>query len=41
MLPRINIEINTELHKKAKVISAVLGTSLKELVIKALEEELK
>jgi predicted HicB family RNase H-like nuclease len=38
-MPRVNIEMNTELHKKAKVISAVLGISLKEFVVKALEDE--
>ena len=40
-MARINIEINSELHKKAKIISAILGISLKDLVIKALDEELK
>ena len=40
-MARVNIEINSELHKKAKIISAVLGISLKDLVIKALEDEIK
>jgi len=37
----INININSEIHKKAKIISAVLGISLKDMVIKAIEDEIK
>ena len=37
----INIEIPDELHKKAKLKSVVEDITLKEFIIKALEEKLK
>lgn len=40
-MPNVNIEIPEEVHKKIKILSATEGVSLKELIIKALEEEVK
>lgn len=37
----INIEIPDEIHKKAKLKSVVEDITLKEFIIKALEEKLK
>lgn len=36
----INIEVPDEIHKKVKILSALQGTPIKELVIKALEESI-
>jgi len=38
-MTRVNIEIPEELHKKAKVICAVQGTTLRDYLIKALEDK--
>lgn len=35
----INIEIPEETHKKIKILAATEGKSLKELIIKALDEK--
>ena len=40
-MTNINIEIPDELHKKAKVKCAVDEISIKDFVIKAIEEKLK
>ena len=37
----INIEIPDETHKKIKIISAMQGTPIKELIVQALEESVK
>ncbi len=37
----INIEIPNNIHKKAKLKSVIEDTTLKEFIIKALEEKLK
>jgi predicted HicB family RNase H-like nuclease len=34
----INIEVPEEVHKKIKILAASQGISLKELIIRALEE---
>jgi predicted HicB family RNase H-like nuclease len=34
----INIEVPDEVHKKIKILSAMKGISIKDLVVKALEE---
>lgn len=40
-MTNINIEIPDDLHKKAKVQCAIDEVSLKDFMIKALEEKLK
>jgi predicted HicB family RNase H-like nuclease len=40
-MTRVNIEIPDEVHKKAKVASAMAGISLKDLINAAIEEKLK
>lgn len=40
-MTNINIEIPDELHKKAKVKCAIEEMSIKDFVIKAIEEKLK
>jgi predicted HicB family RNase H-like nuclease len=40
-MPRVNIEIDEEIHKKAKLLSIFLDISLKDLIIQALGELLK
>jgi hypothetical protein len=37
-MPNVNIEIPEETHKKIKILSATQGKTLKEIIIKALEE---
>jgi predicted HicB family RNase H-like nuclease len=34
----INLEVPDEVHKKIKILSAMQGTPIKELIVKALEE---
>ncbi|MBN1792601.1 toxin-antitoxin system HicB family antitoxin [Candidatus Woesearchaeota archaeon] len=40
-MPNINIEVPEEVHKKIKILSASEGISLKDLIVKALEEKSK
>ncbi len=40
-MTNVNIEIPDELHKKAKIQCAIEETTLKDFVIKAIEEKLK
>jgi len=40
-MTNINIEIPDELHKKVKIQCAVDEMTLKEFIVKALEEKLK
>ena len=40
-MTNINIEIPDDLHKKMKIQCAVEETTLKEYIVKALEERLK
>jgi hypothetical protein len=40
-MPNVNIEIPEETHKKIKILSATQGKTLKEIIIKALEEKAK
>ena len=40
-MTNINIEIPDELHKKAKVKCAIEEMSIKDFVIRAIEEKLK
>lgn len=37
----INIIVPDEIHKKIKLLSAMQGTPIKELIVKALEENVK
>jgi len=37
----VNIEIPDEIHKKLKIAAAIKEKSLKELIIKTLEENVK
>ena len=37
----INIEVPDEVHKKIKILSALKGVPIKELIVKALEESVK
>jgi len=37
----INIEIPDDVHKKIKILSAMQGVPIKELIVKALEENTK
>ena len=37
----INIEIPSETHKKIKILSAMQGIPIKELIVKALEESVE
>jgi len=37
----INIEIPDDVHKKIKILSAMQGIPIKELIIKALEESVE
>lgn len=37
----INIEVPDEIHKKIKILSAMQDTPIKELIVKALEENIK
>ena len=37
----INIEVPGEVHKKIKILSAMQGIPIKELIAKALEESVK
>ena len=39
-MTNINIEIPDELHKKAKIVAAIEGVTLKELINKAIAEQL-
>jgi hypothetical protein len=39
-MPRINIELPEELHKKAKVICAMHGKTLKDYIVAALDDKL-
>ena len=39
-MTRINIEIPEELHKKAKIASAVKEKTLRDFIISALEDKL-
>jgi hypothetical protein len=39
-LVNINIEIPEDIHKKIKILSAMQGTALKELIVKTLEESM-
>ncbi len=34
----INIEVPDEIHKKIKILSAIQGAPIKEIIVKALEE---
>ena len=40
-MTRINIEINSELHKRAKLASLMQDTTLQDFINKALEEKVK
>jgi len=40
-LVNINIEVPDEVHKKIKILSAMQGTLIKELIVKALEDSVK
>lgn len=40
-MTNVNIEIPTELHKKAKITCAIEEITLKDFIIKAIEEKLK
>lgn len=40
-MPNINIEINDEVHKQAKLNSILLNKSLKQYIIEAVEERLQ
>lgn len=37
----INIEVPDEVHKKIRILSAIQGTPIKELIVKALEESVE
>ena len=37
----INLEVPDEVHKKIKILSAIQGIPIKELIVKALEESVK
>jgi len=37
----INIEVPDEIHKKIKILSAMQEIPIKELIVKALEENIK
>ncbi len=37
----INIEVPDEIHKKIKILSAMQGIPIKELIVKALEESVE
>lgn len=39
-MTRVNIEIPEEVHKKAKIVCAVQGITMKDYLVKALEEKL-
>jgi predicted HicB family RNase H-like nuclease len=39
-LVNINIEIPEDTHKKIKILSAMQGTALKDLIVKVLEESI-
>ena len=39
-MTRVNIEIPEELHKKAKVICAINGKTLREYIIDSLQDKL-
>jgi predicted HicB family RNase H-like nuclease len=40
-MTRVNIEVNDELHKKAKLASVLEGKTLIEFINQAIEEKLK
>jgi predicted HicB family RNase H-like nuclease len=40
-LVNINIEVPDEVHKKIRILSAIQGTPIKELIVKALEESVE
>lgn len=40
-MTRVNIDIPEELHKKAKIICAVQGKTLRDYIIKSLETSTK
>jgi predicted HicB family RNase H-like nuclease len=40
-LVNINIEVPDEIHKKIKILSAMQGIAIKELIVKALEESVE
>lgn len=40
-LARITIDLPLELQKKLKILSAIKGTSMREIIIKSLEQKLK
>lgn len=37
----INIEVPDEIHKKIKILSAIQGIPIKEMIVKALEENVE
>ncbi|HJX05075.1 MAG TPA: hypothetical protein VJ461_00015 [Candidatus Nanoarchaeia archaeon] len=37
----INIEVPDEVHKKIRILSAIQGIPIKELIVKALEESVE
>jgi predicted DNA binding CopG/RHH family protein len=39
-LVNINIEVPDEIHKRIKILSAMQGIPIKELIVKALEENI-
>lgn len=39
-MTRVNIEVPEELHKRAKIASAVHGKTLRDYIVIALEEQL-
>ena len=40
-LVNINIEVPDEVHKRIKVLAAIQGIPIKELIVKALEESVE
>jgi predicted HicB family RNase H-like nuclease len=37
----INIEVPDEIHKRIRILSAMQGIAIKELIVKALEDSVK
>ena len=40
-VPRVNIELPPDLHKKAKAVAALKGSSLKDFIIEAVDVAVK
>jgi hypothetical protein len=38
-MPRVNIEINEEIHKKAKINALLLNKTLTDFIIESIEEK--